>query len=310
MAYLNIITRLKADLENVSGIGNVYELKKSVHDEQEKSRLFKTSSKLHVWFTGRDSNLKVYFFDIGQGDGMLIRTPTHQNIVIDGGPDNTFNTKLGQALPFYDRTVDLMILTHPHDDHLVGLIQVLEKYQVKQILYTGALQPTDNYLKWLQVIKDKGLNLKIARAGQNFVFGQAELNIIYPVDDLTNQQMENLNNSSIVSRLAYGQISFLFMGDLEQAGEEEILGLSGVSLNSQVIKIGHHGSETSSGEEFLRAVSPDYAVISVGRDNKFGHPSRRIIKRLQRLGTEILRTDELGDVVFVTGGTDLDYINK
>ena len=263
-----------------------------------------------VWLAIRDSQLKVYFFDVGQGDAVLIRTPSRQNVIIDGGPDNVLAAKLGQALPFYDRTVDLMILTHPHDDHLVGLIQVLEKYQVKQILYTGALQPTDNYLKWLQVIKDKGLNLKIARAGQNFVFGQAELNIIYPVDDLTNQQMENLNNSSIVSRLAYGQISFLFMGDLEQAGEEEILGLSGVSLNSQVIKIGHHGSETSSGEEFLRAVSPDYAVISVGRDNKFGHPSRRIIKRLQRLGTEILRTDELGDVVFVTGGTDLDYINK
>ncbi|HLD27802.1 MAG TPA: ComEC/Rec2 family competence protein [Patescibacteria group bacterium] len=263
-----------------------------------------------VWLAIRDSQLKVYFFDVGQGDAVLIRTPSRQNVIIDGGPDNVLAAKLGQALPFYDRTVDLMILTHPHDDHLVGLIQVLEKYQVKQILYTGALQPTDNYLKWLQVIKDKGLNLKIARAGQNFVFGQAELNIIYPVDDLTNQQMENLNNSSIVSRLVYGQISFLFTGDLEQAGEEEILGLSGVSLNSQVIKIGHHGSETSSGEEFLRAVSPDYAVISVGRDNKFGHPSRRIIKRLQRLGTEILRTDELGDVVFVTGGTDLDYINK
>src|SRR3989339_589356 len=230
-----------------------------------------------VWLAIRDSQLKVYFFDVGQGDAVLIRTPSRQNVIIDGGPDNVLAAKLGQALPFYDRTVDLMILTHPHDDHLVGLIQVLEKYQVKQILYTGALQPTDNYLKWLQVIKDKGLNL---------------------------------NNSSIVSRLAYGQISFLFMGDLEQAGEEEILGLSGVSLNSQVIKIGHHGSETSSGEEFLRAVSPDYAVISVGRDNKFGHPSRRIIKRLQRLGTEILRTDELGDVVFVTGGTDLDYINK
>src|SRR3989339_119725 len=263
-----------------------------------------------VWLAIRDSQLKVYFFDVGQGDAVLIRTPSRQNVIIDGGPDNVLAAKLGQALPFYDRTVDLMILTHPHDDHLVGLIQVLEKYQVKQILYTGALQPTDNYLKWLQVIKDKGLNLKIARAGQNFVFGQAELNIICPVDDLTNQQMENLNNSSIVSRLVYGQISFLFTGDLEQAGEEEILGLSGVSLNSQVIKIGHHGSETSSGEEFLRAVSPDYAVISVGRDNKFGHPSRRIIKRLQRLGTEILRTDELGDVVFVTGGTDLDYINK
>src|SRR3989339_784370 len=156
-----------------------------------------------VWLAIRDSQLKVYFFDVGQGDAVLIRTPSRQNVIIDGGPDNVLAAKLGQALPFYDRTVDL-----------------------------------------------------------------------------------------------------------EQAGEEEILGLSGVSLNSQVIKIGHHGSETSSGEEFLRAVSPDYAVISVGRDNKFGHPSRRIIKRLQRLGTEILRTDELGDVVFVTGGTDLDYINK
>jgi competence protein ComEC len=263
-----------------------------------------------VWRAVEDDNLKVYFFDVGQGDAILIRTPSRQNIIIDGGPDNALVTKLGKSLPFYDQTVDLMILTHPHDDHLVGLIQVLEKYKVKQILYTGVLQPTDNYLAWLKVIKDKGINLKIARFGQKFVFDQVELQIIYPVDDLTNQPMENLNNSSIVSRLVYVQTDFLFTGDLEEAGEKEILKSSAEQLKARVIKIGHHGSDTSSGEEFLRAVEPDYAVISVGADNNFGHPSRRIIKRLERLGIEILRTDDSGDIVFVTGGTDLDYINK
>src|SRR3989338_3607335 len=137
-----------------------------------------------VWFTGRDSNLKVYFFDIGQGDGMLIRTPTHQNIVIDGGPDNTFITKLGQALPFYDRTIDLMVLSHAHDDHLFGLVEVLKRYRVKQVLATGVLHTTDAYLEWLSVIQDNKINFKTARAGQTFMFAEVSLRLIYPFNYL------------------------------------------------------------------------------------------------------------------------------
>ena len=153
-----------------------------------------------VWFNGQDKNLQVYFFDIGQGDGILIRTPSHQNIIIDGGPDNGFIAKLGQALPFYDRTIDLMVLTHPHDDHLFGLVEVLKRYEVKEVLSSGALHTTDAYLEWLGLIKEKGIPLKIALAGQKFVFNEAEFRVIYPLESLTGQYLENLNDSSEIGR--------------------------------------------------------------------------------------------------------------
>src|SRR3989338_9767725 len=137
-----------------------------------------------VWQSGQDQYLKVYFFDVGQGDGILIRTPSHQNIVIDGGPDNGFIAKLGQALPFYDRTIDLMVLTHPHDDHLFGLVEVLRRYEVKEVLSTGVLHTTDAYLEWLSVIQDNKINFKTARAGQTFMFAEVSLRVIYPFNYL------------------------------------------------------------------------------------------------------------------------------
>src|SRR3989338_168164 len=156
-------------------------------------RLFKISLGLLIavavlltaaWFNGQDGNLQVHFFDIGQGDGILIRTPSHQNIIIDGGPDNGFIAKLGQALPFYDRTIDLMVLTHPHDDHLFGLVEVLRRYEVKEVLSTGVLHTTDAYLEWLSVIQDNKINFKTARAGQTFMFAEVSLRVIYPFNYL------------------------------------------------------------------------------------------------------------------------------
>ena len=258
-----------------------------------------------VFVSNQNQNLKVYFFDVGQGDGILIRTPSHQNIVIDGGPDNSFIAKLGQALPFYDRTIDLMVLTHPHDDNLFGLVEVLKRYRVKQVLSTGVLHTTDAYLEWLSVIQDNKINFKTARAGQTFMFAEVSLRVIYPFNDLSQRPFDELNDSSVVTQLIYDQAKWLFMGDLEEAGEEEIMATSPVELKSNVLKVGHHGSETSSAEKFLRAVQASYAVISVGAENKFGHPSRRIIHRLERLGAQILRTDVLGDIVCISDGRQI-----
>ncbi len=257
-----------------------------------------------VWFSGKDNDLEVYFFNIGQGDGVLIRTPSYQNIIIDGGPDNSFITKLGQALPFYDKTIDLMVLTHPHDDHIYGLVEVLKRYKVKQVLYTGVLHPTDAYLEWLVIIKEKQIPLKIALAGQKFIFGEAELKVFYPFIDFTNQKIENLNNSSVVVQLIYEEVKILFMGDLEIEGEEEILD-NNYDIRSQVIKLGHHGSDTSSIEDFLKKVQAEHAVIQVGEDNKFGHPSRRILSRLKRLEIGLFRTDLLGTIILISDGIDI-----
>jgi len=235
---------------------------------------------LIVHFSVAKNELKIYVFDVGQGDGILIRTPDQQNIVIDGGPDNSFITKLGQALPFYDRTIDLMILTHAHDDHLFGLVEVLKRYRVERILSSGALHVTDAYLEWLDLIQKKQIPLTVSLSGQEFFFGPVRLEVVYPLTELTDLRLNNLNDGSIVIRLVYQESTFLFMGDLEAAGEEEILAQYPKDLKARVLKLGHHGSDTSSIEDFLKAVNPKQAVISVG-ENKFGHPHEETLERLK-----------------------------
>lgn len=251
------------------------------------------------------SNLQINFFDVGQGDGILIRTPSHHNIIVDGGPDNTFIAKLGQALPFYDQEIDLMVLTHPHDDHLFGLVEVLKRYKVKQVLATGVIHTTAAYLEWLSIIKEKPIPFKVALAGQQFVFGETELKVIYPLQKLANQQVDNLNLTSVVIKLTYGQTDILLTGDLEKEAEAEILA-SKVDLKSEILKIGHHGSNTSSGEQFIKAINPSWAVISVGQDNKFDHPSAAVIEFLASQQIQVLRTDQLGDIRFISNGQDIN----
>jgi len=247
--------------------------------------------------SGTAADLSVYFFDVGQGDAILIRTPSHQNIVIDGGPDNSLITKLGQALPFYDRQIDLMILTHPHDDHLIGLVEVLNRYQVRQVLYSGVLHNTDAYLEWLKIIQEERIPLKVALAGQSYFFGQVELKVLFPLTDLSNTAVENINNSSVVVQVIYGSVAAILVGDLEIAGEEELLQSGIFNLQAQILKVGHHGSNTASSENFLRQISPQYAIIQAGQDNKFGHPALRTLFKLNRIGVKVYRTDLDGDVL-------------
>lgn len=254
------------------------------------------------------TNLKVHFFDVGQGDSILIRTPYEQNIIIDGGPDDTVLEKLGTSLPFYDNKIDLMILTHPHSDHVVGLVGILKRYEVEKILYTGVLHTTDDYLEFLKIIKEKSVSLEIVNNRQDINLGKdLILEILTPSEDYTNKKVENLNNTSIIARLVYKNKSFLFTGDAEAEQEEKIL-VQGYDLRSDVLKVCHHGSSTSSIKEFLKAVSPEIAVIMCGEDNRFGHPSGRVIKRLERAGVEnIFRTDMDGDVVVESDGNTIIF---
>jgi competence protein ComEC len=252
--------------------------------------------------------LEVDFLDVGQGDAILIKAPHGQNVLIDGGPDSTVIAQLGKALPFWDRTIDLMILTHPHDDHVTGLIEVINRYQVDRILYTGVVHTSPNYLAWLELVKDKKIPLTIIDRPQTVSFSEnSKLEILYPATSLVGQSVDNLNNSSIVAKFVYKDIAFLFMGDAEIEVEEELIKTQNLaSLRAQVIKPGHHGSDTSSKTEFIQAVDPMIAVIPVGEDNKFGHPSRRVEKRLERVGAEIKRTDKNGMVRISSGGKEID----
>ncbi len=267
--------------------------------------------------------LEVDFLDIGQGDAILIKAPAGQNILIDGGPDNTVVAGLSENLPFWDRQIDLMVLTHPHDDHVTGLIDVLKRYRVKKILYTGVIHDSPNFLEWLELVREKKIPVVIIDRPQTVTLGEASayLDILYPRTSLLGRTVSNLNNSSIVIKLVYGQTDFLLTGDAEVEVEQELLtGLSddaGIQdagtqnfvsppdLRAEVLKVGHHGSDTSSSEEFLQAVRPQIAVIQVGVNNDFGHPSRRVIKRLERIGVKIFRNDLDGTVRLFSNGREI-----
>ncbi len=258
------------------------------------------------WLTyNAPKNLEVDFLEVGQGDAILIKTPGGQNILIDGGPDKTVVRRLGENLPWWDKRIDLMVLTHPHDDHVTGLIEVLIRYQVKKILYTGATHNAPNYLSWLKTVRDKKVPMTIIDREQTINLGQGvNLEILYPDESFLNKTVDDLNDSSMVAKLIYGQTKILLTGDAGLA-VEKILVDKGVDLSAGVLKVGHHGSQYSSGEDFLEKVKPDFAVIQVGEGNQFGHPNLRIIKRLERAGARIHRTDLTGTVRLISDGENI-----
>lgn len=253
-----------------------------------------------------DRELKVNFLNVGQGDAILIRTPSHQDILIDGGPGNKAVEEIGHLLPFYDRDIELMILTHAHSDHVSGLIEVLKRYQVEQILYSGkVLHESGDYLAWFNLIKEKSIPLRPAVCCERIFLGdQLVLEVVYPFEDFSGKRLEELNDSSLVIRLVYKGQEFLFMGDAPIKVEDELIH-KGVNLESDVLKVGHHGSKYSSGPEFLELVDPQYAVIQSGAGNKFGHPHFKTINNLARLGVNILRNDECGTIFFESDGRKL-----
>lgn len=254
--------------------------------------------------------LMVNFLDVGQGDAILIKTPKGKNVLIDGGPDANVIEDLSKSLPWYENTIDLVILSHPHDDHVGGLVSVFKKYNIKRAAYTGILHNSPAFLAWLKIVKEKHIPLSIIDKQQRITLDEScYLDIIHPFRSYFGKEMDNLNNSSIVAKLVYGKTSFLFMGDLEESAEKEmILHYSNESesfFTANVLKAGHHGSVTSSGEELLAKVKPSIVVIPVGKDNQFGHPSRRVLKRFEKQGTRIYRTDLDGELIISSDGEEL-----
>ena len=240
--------------------------------------------------------LSFYVFDVGQGDATLIRTPNHFNILVDGGPDNNVVYKLGKYLPFYDRQIDLMILTHPHSDHIAGLIEVLRRYQVKKIFTTGVIYNSVEYSIWQETALKEGSEIKIINHPQNFISSDGvKLEILFPDRSLKNQKLKNVNNASIVAKLVYRDAAILLTGDYE---EEEKLITRNLDLQADILKVGHHGSKTANNLEFLRVVQPKLAIISVGAKNPFNHPSPQTLADLASLKIKAFRTDQDGDFIY------------
>ncbi len=264
-----------------------------------------------AWITlydlSRPQPLEITFFNVGQGDAIFIETPQRHQILIDGGPDDTVIEKLGKEMPFYDRTLDLIVLTHPEHDHLSGLIEVLKRYEVENILWTGILRDTAEYREWKELIQKEAANIYIAKAGQCVIPDVTQLCVLYPFESLEGREFKDSNNTSIVARLVFGKVSFLFTGDAYKSVEIELLGLA-EQLDSDVLKVGHHGSKTSTALEFVEAVSPEIAVISVGQDNKYGHPHPETLQNLK--GIAVLRTDFDGDIKIISDGIELSTFLK
>lgn len=266
------------------------------------SILFVTTS--FIWLTlfsqASDNILEVTFFDVGQGDAIFIETPNQAQVLIDGGPDKTILEKLNQTMPFYDRTIDLLILTHPDDDHLAGLVEVLNYYQVGHILTSGIKKDTAIYQRWRDLIEERNIPLTIAQTGQRVILQEGiVLKILWPEQSLIKSLSKNTNNVSIVGQLVYGQTEFLLTGDIEKKIEQRLLNQNW-DLTSNILKLPHHGSKTSASYNFLKAVNPQIAVISVGLNNRYKHPHSEVLERLKN--SFLYRTDENGDIRIITDG--------
>jgi len=256
-----------------------------------------------VWlavFFIENRRLEIIFYNIGQGDAILIDTKNNQQILIDGGPDISIVNKLGQILPFYDRKIELIVLTHPDKDHLTGLIEVIKRYQVEKILTDGIECSTEVCRAWQKEIKKKKIPIKIARAGQMiFIDKNIVLGILNPFENLSGKKIKNKNDASVVVKLIAEGKTFLFTGDITSKREKKLVE-NNFNLQSDFLKIAHHGSKYSTSELFLEEVLPETAIISVGK-NKWRLPSKEILERLDERKIKVYRTDIDGDIKIIFG---------
>lgn len=247
------------------------------------------------------AHMKVSFLDVGQGDATFIESPRGVQVLIDGGPDTRVLRELGAEMGFFDRTIDMLIATHPDQDHIGGLIHVLDRYEVGRILITDNQSDTPVAQLFLEKVKAEGAEILYARAGQRFAFDGVELKILFPDRDV--RALES-NTSSIIAELVYGEIDFIFTGDSPQSIERYMIEKYGDRIQSDVLKVGHHGSKTSSDETFIEMVGPDLAVISSGKDNRYGHPHAEVIATIEKRNSLIKNTADSGTVTIVSDGID------
>lgn len=247
-----------------------------------------------------DGRLHVSFLDVGQGDSIFIESPAGHQVLVDGGPSPAAVTSaLGRYLPFWDRSLDLVVLTHPQDDHLAGLIGVLERYQVGLLLDSGEECTTEACQRFWELVEVKEIPHWKAEAGMQVELGDGvRIEVLHPPPELLRGTGADVNNNSVVLKVTMGRASLLLAGDVEEEGERVLL-VSGQPLRSLVLKAPHHGAATSLTPPFLREVSPQLVIISVG-ENRFGHPAPETLARLSGLTT--LRTDEEGTIEVVTDG--------
>ncbi len=268
---------------------------------------------IFAFFKYNDNNLHVVFCDVGQGDAIFIRTAQQADILIDGGPDEKVLGCLGRHMPFWDRSLDMVIMTHPDADHSTGLISVVERYNVSSF-YTESVPGRTDVFKRLEAnLAKKKLSAKYLHSGDRISDGDGfSLNILWPSLREISQIDQNranlrLNEVSVIQLLEYGAFSALFTGDAGSGVMDQIAN-SARSIN--ILKVPHHGSRTGMSDYFLSIIRPEVAVISSGAGNSYGHPAKESLNLLKFSNVKILRTDEMGDIEIISDGKIYFLKNK
>jgi len=244
--------------------------------------------------------LRVVFLDVGQGDAVLIITPLGKQVLIDGGKYEFLESKVAKYLPWYDQRLDLVIATHPDMDHVGGLVGILRRYRVDNFLHSGLLAGAQAYQEVAKAISEKHIPTYTAQLGQVIQLDSlTTLQVLYPFPKMTSFEA---NEYSIILKVTYRNNSVLLTGDANVFSEQDMVDFYGNDLASDILKLGHHGSKTSSSNSFLKMVNPQYSVVSAGCDNSFGHPDQSVVDRVVAIGSTILSTCSNGDIVFVGDG--------
>ncbi len=277
-----------------------------------------------VWYAIFRENrdyLTVAFLDVGQGDAIFIESPDGKQVLIDGGKNNQVLRQLSKQMPFYDRSIDMVVMTHPDADHVGGLPAILENFQVDFVMESGVTSDTGVYREFENLIEEKEIQKIIAQQGQKIPLCNQQkkqtdlkpsslipyscsvwLEVLFPVGNAV--EMES-NTASIVLKLVHGENSFLLTGDSPKSIEKYLVESLGDYLDVDVLKLGHHGSKTSSSDLLLGFTSPDIAIVSAGLDNRYGHPHKEVTGLLEQFEIDLLGTYDLGNIIFESDGQGL-----
>lgn len=247
------------------------------------------------WMVSPDGHTHVHVLDVGQGDGIFIVGPSGQQVVIDGGPNLSALEGIGRRMSFFDRSIDVLVLTHPHADHLFAFPEILRRYDVGRVILTGAAYEQPRYEEFLQMLKDKQIPVIVADPSKDIAWDDGlQLDVLWPPPIHFGKEFKgDENDTSVVLKLIYGEDTVLFTGDMEEIEERAVLSAR-VDIDADILKVAHHGSRSSTSTGFLLKVSPEQAIISAGRDNSFGHPHKEVINRLNHFRIPIHVTAEEG----------------
>ncbi|MFQ5771955.1 MAG: ComEC/Rec2 family competence protein, partial [bacterium] len=271
---------------------------------------------LFVWkeSAGNSHDLKVVFFDVGQGDAALLNFPNGKTMLIDGGP-RTFQYDAGKSViarhlkrEAVDK-IDALVLSHAHTDHIGGFLHILRNFKVREVWDNGQAEESEIYEEYLSLIDSLNIKRRILRTGNLLEdFNPVKIFVLHPTEEFLAQNRFSINDGSLVLKISYGEVDFLFVGDVEINGELNFLTYDNL-LASEVLKVGHHGSRTSSSQLLLSKIQPKITIISVGEFNKFNHPHREALQRLNAVGAKVLRTDQNAAVILKTDGKEFKQIH-